>query len=278
MSLDVNRPAVAGSTSYASSIFTVKAAGSGIASTADQFRFTYLMLTGDGNVTARVASLSSTYANAKAGVMMRESLLSNAPHAFLSLSPSGGIRFERRLLAGGSLAVAASASGTAPVWLRLVRKGSSYYAYRSSNGSTWTLMGSGTITMSSPLYVGLAVSSHVTSAATTASFTNVAVGTSTTTTVGTTTALGRVAFSPSVDHATLVTKYVFEVFAAGANPSTSAPLRTQDLGKPAIVNNEITASVSTTVQALAPGNYVAAVRAVGSSGSSCSTASGTFTR
>ena len=73
-------------------------------------------------------------------------------------------------------------------------------------------------------------------------------------------------FYPSPDHNTLVNSYRFEVFAAGVNPNTATPLRTQDLGKPPVVNGEISADISATINALASGNYQATVAAVGTGG------------
>jgi hypothetical protein len=75
-------------------------------------------------------------------------------------------------------------------------------------------------------------------------------------------------FTASPDHATLVTSYLFEVFAAGANPATATPIASQNLGKPAVVSGEVTADVTATINALAPGNYQATVSAVGAGGSS----------
>ena len=49
------------------------------------------------------------------------------------------------------------------------------HVYYSANGTTWTLMGSQTITMGSTVYVGLAVTSHKTTALATATFDNVSV-------------------------------------------------------------------------------------------------------
>jgi hypothetical protein len=84
-------------------------------------------------------------------------------------------------------------------------------------------------------------------------------------------------FSPSPDHDSLVNSYLLEVFAAGANPGTASPIATQNLGKPAVVNGEITADVTATINALSPGSYQATVSAVGSGGSSRSAAAA-FTR
>ena len=51
-----------------------------------------------------------------------------------------------------------------------------------------------------------------------------------------------VTFTPSADDA-VVTNYVFEVFASTANPNTSAPIATQNLGKPVPSGGTDTADV-----------------------------------
>jgi uncharacterized protein (DUF2141 family) len=85
-------------------------------------------------------------------------------------------------------------------------------------------------------------------------------------------------FSPPADHATDVLHYVLEVFPAGANPYTANPVATRDLGKPAVVNNECRVDIASTILALSPGTYIAAVTAVGGGGSTQSAASPQFTR
>ena len=87
----------------------------------------------------------------------------------------------------------------------------------------------------------------------------------------------RAQFTASADHATLVVRYVLEVFAAGANPNTATPLSSQDLGKPPVVNGGCDVNISQTVNALAPGSYQATVSAVGTGGSSRS-APASFTK
>ena len=85
-------------------------------------------------------------------------------------------------------------------------------------------------------------------------------------------------FTASADHATLVTSYELRIYASGANPNTATPIATSNLGKPTPdANNDITVSQPSFFSALAPGNYVAAVAAIGSGGTSLSTAV-TFTR
>jgi uncharacterized protein (DUF2141 family) len=88
-----------------------------------------------------------------------------------------------------------------------------------------------------------------------------------------------VIFTASPDHATLVTYYELRIYAPGANPSTATPIAKSNLGKPTpAANNDITVNnLSTFFSALTVGNYVGAVAAVGSGGSSVSTGV-TFTR
>jgi hypothetical protein len=83
-------------------------------------------------------------------------------------------------------------------------------------------------------------------------------------------------FTPSVEHST-VERYVFEIFAVGTSPSGS-PVSTRDLGRPAIINNEITVNIGNFITALPPGGYFITVTAVNSEGSTRSAASAPFSR
>lgn len=95
---------------------------------------------------------------------------------------------------------------------------------------------------------------------------------------GGTDALRLVVFHASADHATSVVSYAFDVFAAGADPSIATPVASSSLGKPAPdANGDIIVDRSAFFSALAPGDYVATVSAVGAGGSSRS-APATFTR
>jgi regulation of enolase protein 1 (concanavalin A-like superfamily) len=87
----------------------------------------------------------------------------------------------------------------------------------------------------------------------------------------------RAIFVPSPDHAT-VTRYVLDVFTAGANPATALPIGAQDLGKPAIVNGECNVDVAATISGLPGGNYFATVMAVSPGGTSARTTSLVFAR
>jgi hypothetical protein len=89
---------------------------------------------------------------------------------------------------------------------------------------------------------------------------------------------GTAVFTPSSNHATAVDSYVLDVFPAGADPNVTYPVGTHYLGKPPISNGEIRADISSTIQTLAPGTYIATVTAVGIAGSARSDPSPHFTR
>jgi hypothetical protein len=59
--------------------------------------------------------------------------------------------------------------------VRLVRAGNVITAHWSTNGTTWTLVGSDTVTMAGTVYVGLVANSHSNSVATTVVFDNVSI-------------------------------------------------------------------------------------------------------
>lgn len=363
---DVGEPDIAGAVTYAGSAFTVRGAGADIWDRSDEFTFAHRGASGDLDLIARVASLQGPDRWSKAGVMIRASLDADAAHASLFTSVSKGVAFQRRTAAGLASVHTGGGSGTAPIWLKLERRGSVITAYRSGNGTSWTRIGSQTMSLPSTVYVGLAVTSHDASAAATASFSNVSAAAagpsptpptvsltspaggamfvapatialaasasdsdgiarvefhSGTTIIGTDTtspytfswanvpagsySLSAVAvdrlgattrsaarsvivnnpaapttalFNPSPDHNTMVTSYRLEIFTAGADPRTANPMAVQNLGKPAVVNGDCSASIAATISGLPSGDYFAAVSAVASGGTSPRALSSVFRR
>jgi O-glycosyl hydrolase/regulation of enolase protein 1 (concanavalin A-like superfamily) len=179
---DVGSFTPAGSYSENSGVYTVNGAGSDIQGTSDQFQFAYLVLNGNGTITARVDSVENTNAWAKAGVMFRNTLAANSANAFLAMTPGNGATFQYRSSAGGNTSWMNTSGLSAPYWVRLTRSGNNFTAYRSSNGVDWTQIGSTTaITMNSTVYVGLAVTSHSSGNLCTSIFSNVSVTTPDTT-------------------------------------------------------------------------------------------------
>jgi len=174
LSQDIGAVGQSGSSTYSGASFTVQGAGADIWGTADAFQFTYQLLTGDGQIVARVQSLQNTNANAKAGIMFRESPTAGSANVMLDVEPGGNIEFMARGTAGGSTSWLAGASDAAPVWLKLVRSGSTITGSVSPDGNSWMQVGSTTINLSATANVGLIVSSHSTGQLNTSTFDQVA--------------------------------------------------------------------------------------------------------
>jgi hypothetical protein len=171
---DIGSPSPAGSASESGGTYTVAGGGADIEGSSDQFRYVYKSLTGDCTIIARVATQQNTHAWAKAGVMIRDGLAANAINASVFVTPSNGVTFQRRISVGGGTSAIVSSGGSAPYWVKLVRAGNSFSAFKSANGTSWTQIGATqTIAMGSTVQVGLAVTSHSNGTLSTATFTNV---------------------------------------------------------------------------------------------------------
>lgn len=164
--VDIGAPSIKGSTSYRKGVYTIHAGGTDIWGTSDQFHFVYQQMTGDGEVIARVQSLNNSNTWAKTGVMIRETLAADSRHALALVSAGKGYAFQRRIDPAGISLNTAGSLGVPPGWVRLVRTGSRIDAYQSTNGTTWTPMGSDAIPMADTVYVGIATTSHSASVAT----------------------------------------------------------------------------------------------------------------
>jgi len=172
---DIGSVGVAGSVSYASGVFTVRASGQWIWNTADGLQYVYQPLTGDGTIVARVAALTGGASSQSAGVMIRETLDANSKHAYAAFSQSQ-IYFTNRTTTGGSTAAQTSSGKTLPYWVKLTRSGNTFTAAASADGVNWQQVGAPrTISMSAAVYVGLAVNSGQNSTLATGTFDNVSV-------------------------------------------------------------------------------------------------------
>jgi regulation of enolase protein 1 (concanavalin A-like superfamily) len=157
---DIGDVGADGSAYESDGTWTIDASGSDIWNTSDEFHYVYQSLSGDGQIIARVVSVEYTNSWAKAGVMIRETLDGNSKHAMMVVTPGNGMAFQRRTTTGGSSDHTAGSFVTAPYWVKLVRSGNTFSGYESADGSTWTLVGSVSITMATDVYIGLSVTSH----------------------------------------------------------------------------------------------------------------------
>lgn len=173
---DIGSVGIAGSAAYASGVFTVTGAGPGtIGVTADAFHFVYQPMSGDGTIVARVVSLQGS-SSSQAGVMIRETLNSNATNAFVFYDSGYAMISERTTTGGTSANQYNGPLITLPYWVMLVRSGSTFTGYQSPDGINWTIVGSAqTISMAQSVYVGLGVDSQSSSSSSTAKFDYVSV-------------------------------------------------------------------------------------------------------
>ena len=143
---------------------TLTGAGADIWYDSDEFTFAYKTLTGDGTLIARVVS-NGTGTNewAKGGVMIRDSLNGGSNHAVMAITGGGGngAAFQYRMETDGDSASIDSASVIAPpYWVKIAKAGDMFTGSVSSDGKTWSSLGTMSATMTDPVYVGLAVTSH----------------------------------------------------------------------------------------------------------------------
>ncbi|HEY2148695.1 MAG TPA: hypothetical protein VGH32_12205, partial [Pirellulales bacterium] len=160
---DIGLPGVPGFASFdaSSGTWTTSGGGTDIWSAADQFNFVNRTLIGDGNVVAQVTALADTNAWAKAGVMLRNDETPGSAFADVLITPGNGVSFQWRPTAGAAAASTTIAGIAAPIWVRLARSGSSFSGYYSTDGATWTQIGTAkTVTMGTSALAGLAVSAH----------------------------------------------------------------------------------------------------------------------
>ena len=177
---DVGTVGKSGSDSYnvGNAQFTVNGAGAGVTGTADAFRFVYQSLSGNFTITAEVNSFNGATAAAGAGVMMRQNITSAGAieASLLFNSYSNLASFNQRTTASGSTSATTSSTTGTSYWVQLVRNGTTVQAFMSSNGTTWTQVGSNaTVSMTDPVLVGLAVTSGTTSSTKQAIFSNVVI-------------------------------------------------------------------------------------------------------
>jgi hypothetical protein len=174
-STDIGAVGQPGSASENSGTVTVNGAGADVWGAADAFHYAHRTLTGDGSITAEVVSVEGAMAWTKMGVMIRATLAANSAHAFMLVSTSKGLAFQRRKATGG-LTTNTAHAGTAPRWVRLTRAGTVITASVSADGRAWSVVGSDTFAgMPATVLVGLGASSHDTTRLATGTFANVTV-------------------------------------------------------------------------------------------------------
>jgi ABC-type transport system involved in multi-copper enzyme maturation permease subunit len=123
----------------------------------DSFYFVHRPLTGNGDITVRVTSLtgqvppiagtgmrSGLMPWAKAGIIIKASTRQGSAYAAMMVTGGHGVRMQYDYT-GDLPGLAGSVSAASPRWLRLTRSGDTLTGYDSANGSRWTRVGTVTL-------------------------------------------------------------------------------------------------------------------------------------
>ena len=158
ISQDVGQVAIAGASGRYQGNISIRGSGA-LGGEADSFHYAYQSLSGDGEVVAHVSRVENTNPDASAGVMIREHLGASARSMAVYIEADGDVGVRLRQAADGISWWSDGGRATVPSWLKVARSGSTFRAYKSSDGVNWILVKEATFDMSVNAYAGLAVDS-----------------------------------------------------------------------------------------------------------------------
>ncbi len=184
---DIGAKTQHGNSSLKNERIIMKAGGADVWGTNDEFRFGYVELKGDFDVSVQVLNLTKPHLYTKAGIMARTDLSDNSRHVYFQVFPdnsarnnnNGGAEFQYREEKGGEMKAIYPNQETAgskfdvnfpDTWIRLTREGDVFKSYMSSDSNNWHLYSTYQQKMPKKLLVGLAVTSHNSSEMATAGF------------------------------------------------------------------------------------------------------------
>jgi hypothetical protein len=165
-SVDIGDVASAGSATFESDVFTVKGSGADIWLQDDAFHFAYQPAKGDCEISAYVTYVTFAASDAKACVMIRDTLTATSTFAMAltCAGPDHGTYFQWRAeLYKDAEHLNLDHYKPAPMWVKLVRAGNTYTASMSEDGTTWDVSESTDIDieeMGEDVYIGLGVCAH----------------------------------------------------------------------------------------------------------------------
>ena len=182
---DIGTVNIKGYTEYNGKVFTLEGEGHDIGGKTDEFHFLYTPMIGDGQITARIVRpMSSQWT--KPGVMMRETLEADSPHASVLLLPHWAAALVSRSEKGGETVtgiirplhpslIIKNNRLSAPYWVRLIRLGNVFNGYRSRDGMNWKKLGAVKLNMGQSIFIGLPACSQLKDTTTTVTYDRVAI-------------------------------------------------------------------------------------------------------
>ena len=175
LTADIGTVGLTGSAYNISNNYAVNGAGASlVGAVADQFRYVYQTMVGDGSIIARVTSQTGTNAAGYAGIMIRESTATGSRFVFAAREGDGKLVTRNRAATGGATVSTNGPTYNLPnYWLQLVRTGTNIASSASTNGVSWLPLQTSSIVMATNVTFGLFVTSGNTNALSSALFTNV---------------------------------------------------------------------------------------------------------
>lgn len=161
--MDIGDPVPAGAASMDNGSLTVTAGGSGLSGTSDQFHFVFQAVSGDFALIARVTPPSGADRSAGAGLMVRDALAAASNFAAVVQTPGQGVLSQYRTAYSPTVG-ADTVPASGPVWVRLVKRGTTVDAFQASDAGSvpgaWKKVGGDQPIGSGMIYAGLCLSSH----------------------------------------------------------------------------------------------------------------------
>ncbi|HEV3201000.1 MAG TPA: hypothetical protein VGZ73_24025 [Bryobacteraceae bacterium] len=175
---DVGGPAIKGSAEFnpSNGQYRITGSGANIWAKQDQFQYVWREMTGNFTVMATMRFLGRGADHRKAGIMVRQSLDTDATYADVVIHGNGMPGLQWRSRQGEDTnAFDLPFDGPGTFKVRLVRTGVRIYMYLAKDGSELKEIAHTEVSLRNPILVGLAVCSHQADASDTVIFSDVSV-------------------------------------------------------------------------------------------------------
>ena len=173
---DVGGPAIKGSAEFSEGQYWITGSGVNIWAKQDQFQYVWREMAGNFTVTATMRFLGQGAAHRKAGIMVRQSLDTDANYADVVIHGNGMPGLQWRSKPGEDTnAFDLPFDGPATFKMKLVRTGVRIYMYLGKDGADLKEIAHTEVSLKNPVLVGLVVCSHQADASDTVVFSDVSV-------------------------------------------------------------------------------------------------------
>jgi regulation of enolase protein 1 (concanavalin A-like superfamily) len=173
---DVGGPAMKGATEFSNGQYKMTGSGANIWGKHDQFQYAWRTMPGNFTVTATMRFLGQGAEHRKAGIMVRQSLDSDAAYADVVIHGNGMPGLQWRSRQGedtNTFNLPFDEPGTFKI--RMVRTGVKVYMYVAKGDGELKKIANTEVSFQNPVLVGLAVCSHQANASDTVVFSDVSV-------------------------------------------------------------------------------------------------------